>query len=68
MVEPDKANTQTDESTRHKSLRLWPGVVIVLLQWLAWLGAPLVVSGIMAGYVGVFGRLFGGGRCLYEGL
>ena len=29
------ANGQTDEPTRQKPLRLWPGVVIVVLQWLA---------------------------------
>ncbi|MFQ5636779.1 MAG: PQQ-binding-like beta-propeller repeat protein [bacterium] len=54
------ANSQTDEPTRQKPLRLWPGVVIVALQWLAWLGVPMVLSGIVAGYIGAFGRLLGG--------
>jgi len=49
-----------DEPTRRQPLRLWPGVVIVVLQWLAWFGVPMVVSGIMAGYIGALGRLFGG--------
>ena len=33
--ESDMANAQTDEPTRLKPLRLWPGVVIVVLMWLA---------------------------------
>ena len=33
----------TDLSTRPKPLRLWPGVVIVVLQWLAWLVVPIVL-------------------------
>ena len=35
----------TDLSTRQESLRLWPGVVAVVLQWLVWLVAPIVMSG-----------------------
>src|SRR5882762_1152091 len=33
---------QTDELTPRKPLRLWPGVVLVLLQWLLWFVVPLV--------------------------
>ena len=33
---------QADEPTR-KPLRLWPGVVIVVVQWLAWFVLPVVV-------------------------
>ncbi|MEE8412128.1 MAG: PQQ-binding-like beta-propeller repeat protein [Acidobacteriota bacterium] len=51
---------QADEPTRRKPLRLWPGVVIVVSQWLAWFGVPLVVSGVLAGYIGALGRVFGG--------
>ena len=43
MGESDMANAQTDEPTRQKPLRLWPGVVAVVLQWLAWFGVPIVV-------------------------
>lgn len=51
---------QIDPPTRQRPLRLWPGVVIVVLQWLAWLGLPIVASGIIASYIGASGRLFGG--------
>jgi len=33
--------TQTDVSTPRKPLRLWPGVVLVILQWLAWFVVPI---------------------------
>ncbi len=33
----------TDLSTRPRRLRLWPGVVIVVLQWLSWLVVPIVL-------------------------
>ena len=51
---------QTDEPTRQKPLRLWPGVVAVMLQWLAWFGVPIVVPAALAGYISVAGGLFGG--------
>jgi outer membrane protein assembly factor BamB len=49
---------QTDEETSQKPLRLWPGVVAVVLQWLVWLAAPLVAP--EAAFVGVLGGLLGG--------
>ena len=48
----------SDEPTRQKPLRLWPGVVVVLLQWLVRFGIPIVIPGVMA--IGVFGGLLGG--------
>jgi outer membrane protein assembly factor BamB len=33
---------QTDNPTSQKLLRLWPGVVAVVLQWLLWLVLPIV--------------------------
>ena len=49
---------QTDEPTPQKPLRLWPGVVIVVLQWLARFGVPIFVPEAL--FFGVFGGLFGG--------
>ena len=52
-----KKGEQASEPTRQK-LRLWPGVVVVVLQWLARFGVPLVVPGAVI--AGVAGGLFGG--------
>ncbi|MCP3964051.1 MAG: PQQ-binding-like beta-propeller repeat protein [bacterium] len=49
---------QTDDLKRQEPLRLWPGVVIVLLQWLVKLGAPIVVTGDATAYE-AFAGLFG---------
>jgi hypothetical protein len=48
---------QTDKPTRQKPLRLWPGVLAVVLQWLAWLVFPKVVpeAALYAMLAGVFG-------------
>jgi outer membrane protein assembly factor BamB len=55
------AIAQSDEPTRQKPLRLWPGVVIVVLQWLTRFGVPIVVPGPTAELlVGVMGGLLGG--------
>jgi outer membrane protein assembly factor BamB len=37
------AIAQNSEPTPRRPLRLWPGVVLVILQWLLWFGLPLVV-------------------------
>ena len=52
------AGKQTDESTGRKALRLWPGVVIVMLQWSARFVVPIVVP--EAAVFGVIGGLLGG--------
>ena len=49
---------KTDEPARQKPLRLWPGVVAVMLQWLVWFVVPMVLPGAVA--LAVFGGLFGG--------
>ncbi len=48
----------SDEPTQQKPLRLWPGVVIVLLQWLIRFVVPIVVPGALT--FGVFGALLCG--------
>lgn len=45
-------------------LRLWPGVVIVGAQWLAWFGLPFVASDFVAGVIGAGARLAGGSAVL----
>ncbi len=49
------SNPQSAESTPRKPLRLWPGVVIVALQWLARFFVPaLVPDATLLGVAGVF--------------
>ncbi|HKH47340.1 MAG TPA: PQQ-binding-like beta-propeller repeat protein [Thermoanaerobaculia bacterium] len=51
------AIAQTDEPTPRKPLRLWPGVVLVILQWLIRFSVPAVAPqagaiAILAGFIG----------------
>ncbi len=55
---PDWTSATTNESTGQKALRLWPGMVIVILQWLLRFGIPLVLP--EAVFWGVLGGLVGG--------
>ena len=48
----------SNEPAQKKLLRLWPGVVIVILQWLVRFVLPAVVPGTTA--IGVFGGVIGG--------
>ena len=45
----------TDDTTSQKPLRLWPGVVAVVLLWLLWFVVPIVApdSGLFAIFGGV---------------
>ena len=48
----------SDDPAQQKPLRLWPGIVIVMLQWLFRFGLPIVVPETMT-----LGVLFGGLFC-----
>jgi outer membrane protein assembly factor BamB len=37
-----KINSSAEEPAQRKSLRVWPGVVIVIVQWLAWFVVPVL--------------------------
>jgi len=49
-----------DGPTQQKPLRLWPGIVIVILQWLLRFGIPIVITDAIALMIGVFGGLLCG--------
>jgi outer membrane protein assembly factor BamB len=51
---------QTRGADQQKPLLLWPGIVIVLLQWLVRFGLPLVIPGDTVTQIGVFGGVLGG--------
>ncbi len=48
-----------NEPVKRKPLRLWPGVVIVGLQWLSWFVLPMLLPD--AAFYGILGGVFGGG-------
>ncbi len=52
-------SAQTDKPTSQKPLRLWPGVIAVVLQWLGMFVLPVVVpeAALYVMFAGVFGVL-----------
>ncbi|MBC8181069.1 PQQ-binding-like beta-propeller repeat protein [candidate division KSB1 bacterium] len=53
-----KRNKQTDKPAHPKPLRLWPGVIIVILQLLIRFVTPIIIPGAIG--IAVFGGLIGG--------
>jgi outer membrane protein assembly factor BamB len=49
-------NKKTNGPTQQRPLRLWPGVVIVILQWLIRFVIPVIIPNAIA--FGIFGGLF----------
>ena len=49
---------QVDEPTPRKPLRLWPGVIAVVVLWLAWFVVPVVLP--ETAFFGILAGLFGG--------
>ena len=57
--------TETRERPARKPLRLWPGVAIVVLQWLLAFGVPRIapdaeILSLPIGLLGVLGGVLGG--------
>jgi len=50
----------SDKPGSQKSLRLLPGVIIVIIQWLIRFGIPIIVPADIVIQIGVFGGLLGG--------
>ena len=50
----------TNEPTHRKPLRLWPGIVALLLQWFLRFCLPLAVPGDVYNQIGMMGGLFFG--------
>lgn len=55
-----KEQTKSDGKTQHKPLLLWPGIVIVTLQWFVRYCLPILFPGDKALMLGVFGGVIGG--------
>ena len=58
-MSPGAAAVQIAEPTRQHRLRLWPGVLLVGLQWVARFGIPIVVPGFIGFRNGMMGGLLG---------
>jgi len=55
-----KNQSKSNDLVVQKSLRLIPGVVIVIIQWFLWMLLPLIFPGPWVIAVGVFGGFLGG--------
>jgi len=54
------ASAKTDGSRQERPLRLWPGVVAVVVQWATWYLVPILVPTTAAGYAAALGGVGGG--------
>jgi len=54
------ATTQIAISTPRKPLRLWPGIIALVLQWLGWFLVPIVLPLPQAPFIGLLMGLLGG--------
>ncbi|MFC2125009.1 PQQ-binding-like beta-propeller repeat protein [Bacteroidota bacterium] len=59
MMERRK-HVESDEPTQQMPLRLWPGVVIVMLQWLLRFIIPMFVTDAIFLTIGILGGFLGG--------
>ncbi|MEN8228633.1 MAG: PQQ-binding-like beta-propeller repeat protein [Bacteroidota bacterium] len=59
-MQSNRKQIPTDEGSLKKPLRIRPGIVIVMLQWLLWIVFPLIIPGPWIRAVGVLGGIFGG--------
>lgn len=50
----------SNDPIQKKSLRLWPGIIIVILQWLIWYILPRVIPGDTTLMLGILGGFLGG--------
>ncbi|NJO92571.1 MAG: hypothetical protein HC831_29090, partial [Chloroflexia bacterium] len=53
-------NVESNRSARQKPLRLWPGVALVVIQWILWLLLPTFDPGGETLALSVFSGLLGG--------
>ncbi len=51
------SNNKTSESINQKIIRLWPGIIIAILQWILWFVIPKFMSGGTAISISVFGGM-----------
>ena len=53
------STVESDAPALRQPLRLWPGVVLVAIEWLAWWVGPNVLPGNAKAYAAIFGLLVG---------
>jgi outer membrane protein assembly factor BamB len=59
MEESEKDKEENGKQTVRRSLRLWPGVIAVVLLWLARFGLKIVIPGFEGFEIGILGGFLG---------